>query len=178
MEFDAVEWCNKVCNKDTIVTFKGNVTSNVIDELLDKIENRLMEFGEKSRVIRRIYYVSVETLQNLFHHSEKEKEFENFFSFFVLKRINPGVYKIITGNFVKKQNIRLLKNRIDQINYLTKEEIKILYKLILNNDEFSNKGGGGLGLIDIARKTGHKLSYDFKTYNPNYNFFTLNVVIS
>ncbi len=163
MEFEVAEWSKEVSNEDTIVAFKGDITSSVIDKLLDEVESKLIELGEKSKVIRRIYYVSVESLQNLYHHSEKEEEFDGMYSFFKLKGLSLGKYEVTTGNFVKERNIRLLKNRIDQINYLSKEEIKILYKLILNNDEFSNKGGGGLGLIDIARKTGQKLSYYFKS---------------
>jgi hypothetical protein len=56
--------------------------------------------------------------------------------------------------------------------------LKILYKIILNNEEFSQKGGGGLGLIDIARKTGNKLIADFYKCNTDYFFFSLEIVIS
>ena len=33
---------------------------------------------------------------------------------------------------------------------------------MLNNNQFSPKGGGGLGFVDLARKSGQKLHYDFK----------------
>jgi hypothetical protein len=39
----------------------------------------------------------------------------------------------------------------------------------------SAKGGGGLGLVDIARKSGNKLEYEFFNYNDNYYFFDLTI---
>ena len=69
--------------------------------------------------------------------------------------------------------LRSLKRRIKRINRSSHEEIKELYKFILNHQRISAKGGGGLGLVDIARKTGNKLEYAFKEYDENYSFFYL-----
>jgi hypothetical protein len=71
-----------------------------------------------------------------------------------------------------------LKEKIDKINSLSKDELKDFYKFVLNNQTFSEKGGGGLGLIDMARKTGNKLEYQFSSFNPEFDFFNLNVLIT
>lgn len=42
---------------------------------------------------------------------------------------------------------------------------------MLNNDKISNKGGAGLGLIEMARKSGNKLDFDFSDINDNYSYF-------
>jgi len=42
----------------------------------------------------------------------------------------------------------------------------------------SKKGGGGLGLIDIARRSGQKLQYKIREIDNDYSFFTLTVKIS
>ncbi len=49
---------------------------------------------------------------------------------------------------------------------------------ILNHQRISSKGGGGLGLVDIARKTGNKLGYTFKKYNDKYSFFYLDILVN
>jgi hypothetical protein len=66
---------------------------------------------------------------------------------------------------------------MDEINALSPEEVKEQYKKILSNGQMSDKGGGGLGMIDIARRTGKPLLYDFVPVNDNFSFFSLNVVI-
>ena len=60
----------------------------------------------------------------------------------------------------------------------SKEELKDEYKNILNNQKMSTKGGGGLGLVDIARKTGNKLGYMFHNFDEKYYFFSLDISIS
>jgi hypothetical protein len=53
-----------------------------------------------------------------------------------------------------------------------------MYKFILNHQKLSAKGGGGLGLVDIARKTGNKLEYSFENYNNDFYFFNLDILVS
>jgi hypothetical protein len=89
-----------------------------------------------------------------------------------------GQYNIITGNYIVNENVSGLKKRLDDVNSLTKEELKDYYKQILNNGEMSLKGGGGLGMIDIARKTGEKLGYTFQQIDEKLSFFSLNIKIS
>ena len=68
-------------------------------------------------------------------------------------------------------------SKIDYINSLNRDELKAYYKEILNNGELSEKGGGGLGLIDIAKKSRNKLQYSFREIDEDYSFFTLTVKI-
>jgi hypothetical protein len=53
-----------------------------------------------------------------------------------------------------------------------------MYKFILNHQKLSAKGGGGLGLVDIARKTGNKLKYNFEAVSDDYFFFSLDVIVT
>jgi hypothetical protein len=93
-----------------------------------------------------------------------------------VEKVDKG-YKIVTGNFVHADNIEKLEEKIKRINRSSHEEIKELYKFILNHQRISAKGGGGLGLVDIARKTGNKLDYTFKEYNNKYSFFYLDILV-
>jgi len=34
-----------------------------------------------------------------------------------------------------------------------------------------------MGLIDIARKSGHKLDYQFEQVNPDYSYYVLSVLV-
>ena len=57
-------------------------------------------------------------------------------------------------------------------------ELKEFYKSILNNGIRSLNGGSGLGMIDIARKTGEKLEYNFLEIDDKVSFFTLIIKVS
>ena len=56
--------------------------------------------------------------------------------------------------------------------------MKRYYKEVLNETEISKKGGAGLGLIEMARKSGNKLAFDFTEVNSVYSFFYLHLEIS
>ena len=86
--------------------------------------------------------------------------------------------KLLPGTLYSAENIEKLEEKIKRINRSSHEEIKELYKFILNHQRISAKGGGGLGLVDIARKTGNKLEYAFKEYNDKYSFFYLDILVN
>ena len=87
-------------------------------------------------------------------------------------------YTIITGNYIRAENVNGLDNRLTEINKLSQDELKDYYKKVLANGEMSAKGGGGLGMIDIARKTGEKLDYNFLEIDNKVSFFTLIIKVT
>ncbi|GAB4290010.1 MAG: SiaB family protein kinase [Marinilabiliales bacterium] len=179
MSFDFREWYEKMSEGDVIISYQGEITSDLITNVLEVVESKLDDTPERSKIRKKVYNVLVECLQNLYHHSlgnVLENNINGKFGAFILSRIEFG-YNIITGNFVKNERVQFLTDRINQINSLSKEELKSLYKMILNNQEFSEKGGGGLGMIDIARKTDSKLNYEFYKINDMFSFYTININI-
>lgn len=180
MAFDVNKWYNENNAGDVLYAYKGEVTSDLITSLLDKIEERLDERNEAPKVRKKLYNILVESLQNLYHHSSELKDQKSEIckenTVFIFKFAGDSFY-VITGNFVESKRISYLKDRIDQINHLSKDELKALYKLILNNEEFSEKGGGGLGMIDIARKSEKKLKYQFHETNNSFHYFCFIVEI-
>ena len=118
----------------------------------------------------------MEELQNLYHHALNApgQSPEKKFGAFCIKVKDDDV-DIITGNYVIFNVVQLLKDRMDQINILSKEDLKLLYKKILSNNSFSDKGGGGLGMVDLAKRTGSKLQYDFFEFDEKYYFFELTI---
>ena len=120
----------------------------------------------------------VEGLQNITRHQdenlidEKDKT-----GIFVVQRKGDN-YFVTTGNLIDKQYITKLTGQLNKINSLERDELKIYYKAVLNETEISKKGGAGLGLIEMARKSGNKLAFDFTDINDKYSFFYLHLEIS
>jgi hypothetical protein len=181
MGFDIDNYLTEQSKKNVILFYKGNVDSDVINHVLDTVEDRMVQVNEQPKLRKKVYNVLVESLQNLYHHVDKvpedfDDQTSEKFGLLIVEKVDKG-YKIITGNFVHADNIEKLEEKIKRINRSSHEEIKELYKFILNHQRISAKGGGGLGLVDIARKTGNKLDYTFKKYNNKYSFFYLNILV-
>jgi hypothetical protein len=167
---------------NVVYTYKGAVSAEWINGVLESVENKLDSNNEDARVKKKMYNVLVEGLQNLYHHVDELPEelkltFNSKFGVLVIKKVDDG-YLVSLGNFVATDKTKYLKDKIDKINSLNVDELKDMYKFILNHQKLSAKGGGGLGLIDIARKTGNKLEYNFFELNDGYNFFNLNVKVN
>jgi hypothetical protein len=181
MSFDIENYFKDQSNGDIILFYKGNIDSDVINHVLDTVEDKMVEVNEQPKLRKKVYNVLVESLQNLYHHVDSvpdgfDDQSSEKFGLLVVGKVTNG-YKIITGNFVHADNIEKLEEKIKRINRSSHEEIKELYKFILNHQRISAKGGGGLGLVDIARKTGHKLDYLIKEYNDKSSFFYLNILV-
>ena len=177
MGFNVKEYYDNISKGDILLAYKGSITSELINDVLEAVEKKLEAVNELSKTRKKLYNVLVESLQNLYHHIEESHEgiteaLDPKFGLLVIEK-EDGMYKVTTGNFINSSKIKFLKEKIDKINSLSKDELKDMYKFILNHQKLSAKGGGGLGLVDIARKTGSKLEYIFHNYDNNYYFFNL-----
>lgn len=180
---DIFEFYNQMERNKIMLSFKGDVTSELLTSILQIMENKLENIQEEPKIKKKVYNVLVECLQNLYHHldvspdsDEEESRVAKSAIFMIGKHENE--YNIITGNYILTDNVQSLKSKLDKVNSMDKEQLKDFYKQILSEGEFSSKGGGGLGMIDIARKSGQKLNYNFKLIDNTYSFFSLNIKIS
>jgi len=183
MSFDLNEYYKQLNEGEVLLSYKGSITSDLISNVLEAVEEKFEDLNETSKIRKKVYNVLVESLQNLYHHIDElpeadKGEMEAKFGVLVVSRIDTNVYRITTGNIVNSGKIKFLKDKIDKINSLSADELKDMYKFILNHQKLSAKGGGGLGLVDIARKTGNKLEYNFESMTSEYYFFNLDVTIS
>ena len=177
---DAYNIYDKMEKNNILLSFKGDITSELLTSILQIMENKMDNMNEEPKTKKKVYNVLVECLQNLYHHMDdatNEYGDKNRGAIFMIAKTKE-TYNIITGNYILKENIYGLQSRLDEVNSLTKEQLKDYYKSVLNNGEMSLKGGGGLGMIDIARKTGEKLEYNFLEIDNKVSFFTLIIKVT
>jgi coenzyme F420-reducing hydrogenase delta subunit len=175
---DIYNFYDKMERNNILLSFKGDVTSDLLTSILQILENKLDTLQEEPKVKKKVYNVLVECLQNLYHHIDDVKvtlDKGKSAIFLIGKKENQ--YRIITGNYIQQDSIARLDERLSEINKLSPEELKEYYKKVLANGEISAKGGGGLGMLDIARKTGQKLDYSFIPIDSQFSFFSLNILI-
>ena len=179
---DIYEFYEKMEQNNILLSFKGDITSDLLTSILQIMEHKLDNLEEAPKVKKKVYNILVECLQNLYHHMDEMPDNGDGTkpkrsAIFMIGQIEGG-FRIITGNYLFSTNVNELRSRIDKINGMEKEELKAYYKEVLNNGQMSEKGGGGLGMIDIARKSGQKLEYSFMEVEAPYSFFTLNIFVA
>ncbi|MBL7926946.1 MAG: SiaB family protein kinase [Bacteroidia bacterium] len=168
--------------EDVILSFKGDITQELLSSIYQIMESRMDSNNEDPRRKKKIYNILVECLQNVYHHMENFKQEAstetdvNATAIFMIGQNNDS-YRIITGNYISVNKIEDLKQRIDKINAMNAEQLRAYYVEKLSTSELSAKGGAGLGIIDIARKSGQQMAYEFHQINEAYAFFSLTVFV-
>lgn len=152
-------------------TYRGTFSTSITDNILSLAETNLEESEDKLKIRKRVYFIMVEGLQNITRH-QTDDETPAKAGLFVIQRKKTS-YFITTGNLIHVDNVERLKNQLNTINSLDPLELKKYYREILEAGNMSNKGGAGLGLIEMARKSGSKLLFDFNTVDENYSYFYL-----
>jgi len=183
MVIDTFDLYNLMERDKVLLAFKGSITSELLTSVFQIMESKMEDLNDSPKTRRKVFNVLVECLQNLYHHIDDfevvgspEELSEKKSAIFSISRTEE-FYNIVTGNFIYHNNIKDISSKIDHINSLNRDELKEFYKETLNNGTMSVKGGGGLGLIDIARKSGEKLQYNIREINESFSFFTLTVKI-
>ncbi len=149
--------------------YKGIFNPNLTDKILALTETNMTITGEVPKTQKKVYFVMVESLQNITRHQDVTQSADNQ-AFFVVQNKN-GIYDLTSGNVVEQANISDLKLQLDKINSLNADELKEHYKFVLENTGMSDKGGAGLGLIEMARRSGNKLTYDFEALSDKLSYF-------
>ena len=153
-----------------ILVYEGEFTQEITKSVLAMAERNMDSSGEESTTKRKVFNVMVECLQNIVKHADDVQN--NHSAIFMVGR-QENEYIIVSGNPIQKSSVDSLKEKLDHINSLDKDGLKNLYKDIIKNTEISDKGGAGLGFVDMARKSGNKLEYDFVDIDNSSSFFCL-----
>lgn len=174
--------------RNLILVYEGEFTQEITKSVLAMAERNMDALGEDSSIKRKVFNVMVETLQNIVKYAsevdedsddKKTSELNHNAIFMIGKQEDK--YIITSGNPVSSEKVENLKERLEKINSLDKKGLKQLYMEVIKGtqkDGLSAKGGAGLGFIDMARKSGQKLQFDFEPINDSISFFTLKTTIS
>lgn len=160
--------------------YRGLFTQTITDSIISLAESNLEITGESSKLKKRVFSIMVECLQNITRHQTVEGEVNEFVEIpgiFMIQRKDDG-YFITSGNVIPNVATDRLRSQLEKINSLEQDALKEYYKQILEDGSISDRGGAGLGLIEMARKSGNKLTFDFSKVNEEISYFYLHTAIS
>lgn len=164
-------------DQQILLAYLGEVTPELINAILKGVKNDNVGFQEQELLTKKkVYNIIVESLENIARHSEVAEK-NNHPSLFLLGKKESDYY-VVSGNYLYNNQIEHLKGLIEKVNGLDRESIKQVYREVLSEGKFSVKGGAGLGIIDMALKSGNKLDYQFIETQDNISFYILKTQIS
>lgn len=155
--------------------FTGGFTPELINVLLLMAKKNVDERG----VLKKVYNIMIESLENVTRHALKSND-EKYPAIFVIGKDKEHHY-LATGNKIEKSDREGLEARLQKINSLDKAGLRAWYNDILQNGNMpTDTTGAGLGIIDIALKSGNPLDYKFEDMegDTQHLFFVLKIKVS
>lgn len=162
------------------LVYEGEITHQITKAFTSLTESNMAKEEESNTVQKKVFHVMVECLQNISKHADTFGSDDYLFAGRGIFMVSKGKqdYHVTTGNVIENRKIEELTSMLEEINSLDKEGLKQLYKKQMREGRLSEKGGAGLGFIDIARKTGNQLEYHFLPIDETSSFFLLSSSIS
>lgn len=130
----------------------------------------LADCDVEKKAKKKVALLISESFQNIVRHGESAFACEES-SLFGIRGIDQFLH-IFSTNPVTNSTKLFLDQKLDEINKMDKDQIKVLYAESLENGVISAKGGAGLGLIEMARKSERPIQKGFKKLNDDqYSFY-------
>lgn len=149
----------KKTDGEVLLSYFGGLDQSLTFILSNKVE-KILEDHEPSRsIVKRIFSILIESLQNIRLHSFKSLVREELAGVIVVKF--SDYYDISVTNLTDENGRLILENRINEINALSMEQLKKRYMETMTDGVISDKGGAGLGIITIALKSRDRIAYTF-----------------
>ena len=180
-EFFGLQFANQIKGiqqtGELLLANNESLNTENISKLESEIESKILEKNIPKQAVKKIFFISVESLQNQLIHGQKDDSGTQH-NFFILARTNHSI-NIITANLISNQSVNKLEAQLKKINgFEDAASLKAYYLEHLENNELSEKGGAGLGFITIAMKSGNKIKAVFENINEKYSFFLSEVKIN
>ncbi|MGZ3884094.1 MAG: SiaB family protein kinase [Bacteroidia bacterium] len=160
-----------------LLAYDGVLNNDTISRLETEVEGKVTELAIAKTPLKKIFFISVEALQNMLIHGGKDASGHQH-NYFILSK-NHTKIEITTANLVNNSAIEKLKTDVERLNSFNEPaELKSYYMEHLDKNEISDKGGAGLGFITIAMKSGNKLGFDFSRINDTLSLFMLRSTVN
>ena len=162
----------------TFLDYHGHVDLAVIELLLQEFKKR-EEFVSLNKITgRRTYAILVECLENIYYHSSKKSSDNKKMQPYISVSEENDRLIIAAGNTVSNGSKDKLSKDLDLLNQSDEITLRNMHENILGRIQKPGNNGTGLGLIDIALKSGNKTSYSFNPLADDHFYFELRIFIN
>ncbi|MCF8378647.1 MAG: SiaB family protein kinase [Bacteroidales bacterium] len=171
-EFNLIDYYHRLKKDDLTLAYYGSFKDSIVEKIVDLSESYL-EKNELGKIKKKAVFLVAECFQNVARHGVDSKKrnsngkLEN--AFFI--RVQNNFLHIASANPIRNEKIELLSQKIEYLNTLNQEDLSKLYKTVLVEGKYTDKGGASLGLIEMARKTGNKLNFHFEPDSKDFSIF-------
>ena len=180
-ELELLEYYKKMCERNIVLDFQGAISQDLVVGMAELLKNKSSQDFGRSIMVKKLFSIFIEMAQNIAIYSAERVHLDDRHGdvgagIIVVTEENKN-YTITSGNLVKKEAISKIIEHCQKINGMEKEELRKFYKAQIKSSRERGKKGAGVGLIDIARKSGNAIRYGVIQVDDINSFLVLSVKI-
>ncbi len=160
-------------NYNVLVSHFGTFSQDMVGSISQGVEDLMISIGDRRMVIKRMFSILIEGLQNIRIHGELD-DHKRQMGYLLIGSSND-TYCLCLANIIPVEDEERIMSFIDKINRYSEEELKSTYLSVLSRDFLSIKGGAGLGFITTRMKSGRPLGAHFFELSDEKRLFVLEV---
>lgn len=163
-------------NTTSVLHYKGKLTFERIGILLNDLKNRKEAFDIQPILYKKLLTLMIEVLENVLKYSDHFEDFTLEYPEYLPEfelNMKDGGFILVSRNPVRNKDKKTISEKIDKINTSNEEELKKIYRETITNGMFTEKGGAGLGFIEMAKIINRDLEIDFHPATSGYSVYEL-----
>lgn len=166
-----------MADNNIATVWSGHLSSDIEKQVLSFTETKMAEDDIEVRVRRKVFSIMVECLQNISKYNPGFEVEEKLGMPIAMVTSEKTGMRLTTGNLIKNSKVPQMVEKLKTVNKYDKKGLKELYRISLAGEDLKAEKTGIMGLIDIARKSGHQLEYKFEEVNSEYSYYVLTVMV-
>lgn len=170
-----------------IFAYSGYVTEPVLSGVGEALKRKLAIDDADTKTLRSVFAVFVEQMQNIIRYSAEKLSIDPpDGSVHPLAEIRHGIltigkegtdYVVYSGNLVDREDVGRLRERLERIRGMNKDELRALHKEKLRSGPEKGSKGAGLGFMEIARRASKPIEFDFIDVDAKHAFFSFKATV-
>ncbi len=165
----------------SVLHYKGKFTFERIGMLLNELKNKKDTYQIDPVQYKKLLTLMIEILENVLKYSDHFEvfvlDYPDYQPEFELL-LNDDGFILTSRNPVRERDKKEISKRIDKINTSDDDELRKIYRDTITNGIFTEKGGAGLGFIEMAKITTNNIAYSFKPIDKGFYYFELTLHIN
>lgn len=147
----------------------GAMEHGTVERLLAEAEEASMLAGDPVGLRKRLFNVLVEGLENVHRHTLPEHQHSGFAALVA----DADGYRLLFANAVPVAMAALLTHRVSILNEMDEDALKAHYLTLLASEGRTERGGAGLGLLTMARKSARPIVVQVRNLDPMHAMVAL-----
>jgi hypothetical protein len=132
--------------KPTILKYQTRLSSLEVESVIDRIIAESNELNIHKRFLKITINCLVELIDNAFRYSIEASEVG------IEIELSYDQVSFVVTNQSSLNDVEVLMLQVESYKRMSDDELDWLYRQKLSNNSFNERGGAGLGLLQIMRK--------------------------